>query len=60
MRAERRRKLDFAMSLVGNQVGVDAASVATGSDEIEAAGERLPARASLKPLYDPKSEKVTL
>lgn len=48
------------MSLVGNQVGVDAASVATGSDEIEAAGERLPARASLKPLYDPKSEKVTL
>ena len=37
---------------------VDADFVNAGSYEIEIAGERFPARASLKPLYDPKGEKV--
>ena len=37
---------------------VDADFVNAGSYEIEVAGERFPARASLKPLYDPKGEKV--
>lgn len=38
--------------------GEDAASVLFSSYEIEIAGERYAARASLAPLYDPKSERM--
>ena len=37
---------------------VDAAFVNAGSYEIEVEGERIPATASLRPLYDPKGEKI--
>ncbi|MDA1091498.1 MAG: FAD-dependent oxidoreductase [Proteobacteria bacterium] len=37
---------------------VDGDFIATGSYEIEVAQNRFPAKASLKPLYDPKSERV--
>ena len=38
--------------------GEDAASVLASSYEIDVAGSRVKARASLRPLYDPKSERV--
>ena len=38
--------------------GEDAASVLSSSYEIDVAGTRVAAEASLKPLYDPKSERV--
>ncbi len=41
-----------------NEGGVDADFVSAGRYEIEIAGERVPARASLRPLYDPKSERL--
>jgi 4-methylaminobutanoate oxidase (formaldehyde-forming) len=36
----------------------DRSWVMSGTYEIEVAGERVPARASLEPWYDPKSERV--
>ena len=38
--------------------GVDADFVNSGSYEIEVAGARIAARASLRPMYDPKAERV--
>ena len=38
--------------------GETPADTLAASYEIEIAGERVPAEASLKPLYDPKSERV--
>ena len=38
--------------------GEDAATVLTSSYEIDVAGTRVAATASLKPMYDPKSERV--
>ncbi len=38
--------------------GVDADFVNAGAYEIEVAGERVPAKASLRPMYDPKSERM--
>ncbi|SOH95166.1 4-methylaminobutanoate oxidase (formaldehyde-forming) [Monaibacterium marinum] len=38
--------------------GQSAAEVLASSYEIEVAGQRIPATASLRPLYDPKSERV--
>ncbi len=38
--------------------GEDAASVLASSYEIDVAGIRVPAEASLRPMYDPKSERV--
>jgi len=46
------------LGYVSNKAGVDADYVATGSYEIEIAGERFAAKASLKPLYDPASRRV--
>ncbi len=46
------------LGYVSDPGGVDAAFVRAGRYEIEVAGERIPAKASLRPLYDPKSEKV--
>ena len=38
--------------------GVDAEYVKSGSYEIEVAGQRYPAQASLRPFHDPKNERV--
>jgi glycine cleavage system T protein len=46
------------LGYVSDPGGVDAAFVKAGSYEIEVAGERIPARASLRPLYDPKSSRI--
>ena len=48
----------IGLGYVHYEGGVDAAFVNAGSYEIEVAGERLPAEASLRPLYDPRSERV--
>ena len=46
------------LGYVENPGGVDAAFVTAGSYEIEVAGERHAAEASLRPLYDPKGARV--
>ena len=46
------------LGYVEHQGGVDADFIAAGSFEIEVAGVRCPARASLTPLYDPKNERI--
>ncbi|MCY4060841.1 MAG: FAD-dependent oxidoreductase [Chloroflexi bacterium] len=43
--------------IAGDEV-ITAEYIRAGAYEIEVAGERIPARASLKPFYDPKSERV--
>ncbi|MBL6931901.1 MAG: FAD-dependent oxidoreductase [Rhodospirillales bacterium] len=48
----------LGMGYVENEDGVDAAFVNEGVYEIEIACVRFPATASLKPFYDPKSERV--
>jgi 4-methylaminobutanoate oxidase (formaldehyde-forming) len=47
-----------ALGYVENPDGVDADYVQSGAYEIEIAGVRYPATASLRPLYDPKSERI--
>ncbi|MFQ5784782.1 MAG: FAD-dependent oxidoreductase [Alphaproteobacteria bacterium] len=46
------------LGYVNHPDGVDAAFVKSGRYEIEVAGERVPAQASLRPMYDPKSERM--
>ncbi len=49
----------LAMGYMANPSGaVDAAYIDGGTYAIEVAGERLPARVSLQPFYDPKSLRV--
>ncbi|MCH9012678.1 MAG: FAD-dependent oxidoreductase [Proteobacteria bacterium] len=48
----------IGLGYIGHPDGVDADFVDSGSYEIEVAGERFAARASLRPLYDPKAERV--
>ena len=48
----------IGLGYVKNPEGVDADFVNSGRYEIEVACERIPAKASLRPLYDPKSERV--
>jgi glycine cleavage system aminomethyltransferase T len=49
----------LAMGYVSNLEGtVDAAYVDAGTYEIEVAGDRIAAHASLQPFYDPKSLRV--
>jgi 4-methylaminobutanoate oxidase (formaldehyde-forming) len=48
----------LGLGYVSHPDGVDGDFVASGSYEIEIACERFPAQASLRPLYDPKSERV--
>jgi len=43
---------------VENEEGVPANFIADGHFEIEVAGELHPAKASLRPIYDPKNERV--
>ena len=44
--------------VAGNGATVDAAFIAAGRFEVEVAGVRVPARASLRPFYDPNSARV--
>jgi 4-methylaminobutanoate oxidase (formaldehyde-forming) len=46
------------MGYVNNADGVNADFVKSGSYEIQIAGERFAAKASLRPMYDPKSERM--
>ncbi len=48
----------IGLGYVRNADGVDADFVKTGRYEIEVAGTRFAATASLRPMYDPKSERV--
>jgi glycine cleavage system T protein len=49
----------LGMGYVTNRDGIaDAAYINAGRYEIEVAGQRIPAAASLQPLYDPKSTRV--
>ena len=48
----------IGMGYVGHPEGVDPAFVNEGRYEIEVACERVPASASLKPLYDPRNERI--
>ncbi len=48
----------IGMGYVENDSGVDRAFVEAGSYEIEVAGQRLAARASLKAFYDPKHQRL--
>ncbi|TDJ61890.1 MAG: FAD-dependent oxidoreductase [Proteobacteria bacterium] len=50
----------IGMGHVEHEDGVNANFVNAGSYEIEVACERVPARASLRPFYDPKSERVRM
>ena len=45
------------LGYVENEKGVDADWIKEGTYEIEVACERYPAKASLRPMYDPKSER---
>ncbi len=48
----------IGLGYVEDEDGVDADYVTAGSYELEAAGVRYPARASLRPLYDPKGNRI--
>lgn len=48
----------IGLGYVGNKDGVDAAYVESGRYEIEVVGQRFGAKASLRPLFDPKNEKI--
>ena len=48
----------IGLGYVTNEDGVNADFVKSGTYEIEVACERIPAQASLRPMYDPKSERV--
>ncbi len=48
----------IGMGYVRHPDGVNADYIASGDFEIEVACERFPAQASLRPLYDPKSERI--
>ncbi|WP_412549681.1 glycine cleavage T C-terminal barrel domain-containing protein [Sinorhizobium meliloti] len=50
--------LSVALGLIEDRGGVDREFIASGSFEIDLAGERHPATAHLKCPYDPKSERV--
>lgn len=46
------------LGYVKNAGGVDAAFIKEGTYELLVAGEKIPAEASLRPMYDPKSERI--
>ena len=48
----------IGLGYVTNPDGVNADYVKSGSYEIQIAGERFAAKASLRPMYDPKSERM--
>ena len=51
-------RFNIGLGYVNNPDGVTADWVKEGTYEIEVACERFPAQASLRPLYDPKAERV--
>jgi len=48
----------MGMGFVENEDGATPDFINSGSYEIDIAGERYPAKASLRPMYDPKNERV--
>ncbi|MFC2028606.1 FAD-dependent oxidoreductase [Chloroflexota bacterium] len=48
----------MGMGFVENNDGATPSFINSGSYEIDIAGERYPARASLRPMYDPKNKRV--
>jgi 4-methylaminobutanoate oxidase (formaldehyde-forming) len=46
------------MGYVSGDARIDAEFISSGTYEIEIAGRRYPATASLRPFYDPKSERI--
>ena len=48
----------IGLGYVKNEEGVDADFVKSGTYELEVAGQRIAASASLRPMYDPKSERI--
>ena len=50
----------IGLGYVSHAAGVDADFINSGSYEIEIACERYSAKASLQPLYDPKSERIRM
>jgi 4-methylaminobutanoate oxidase (formaldehyde-forming) len=46
------------LGYVNNAEGVDAEFVNSGRYEIEVAGVRVAAKASLRPMYDPRSHRI--
>jgi 4-methylaminobutanoate oxidase (formaldehyde-forming) len=50
----------IAMGYVNHPDGVSADMVKNGRFELEVACERLPVRASLRPMYDPASDRMKL
>jgi 4-methylaminobutanoate oxidase (formaldehyde-forming) len=48
----------MGMGFVHHEEDASIEYINSGSYEIDIAGERHPARASLRPLYDPKNERV--
>jgi 4-methylaminobutanoate oxidase (formaldehyde-forming) len=46
------------MGFVENQAGATPDFINSGRYEIDIAGERYPAKASLRPMYDPNNERV--
>lgn len=49
-----------AMGFVNSDAGVNAEHINSGTYEVEIAGKRYAAKASLRPMYDPKSERVKI
>ncbi len=45
---------------VANEAGVSVDFVKSGQYEIQVSGKRYPARASLRPMYDPKGERIRI
>ena len=48
----------LGMGYVSGDARIDAEFISSGTYEIEIAGRRYPATASLRPFYDPKSERI--
>jgi 4-methylaminobutanoate oxidase (formaldehyde-forming) len=48
----------LGLGSIENKQGVTADFVSGGTYEITVAGVRYPAKASLRPMYDPKGERV--
>ena len=50
----------MGMGYVSNEDGVTVDLINSGGFEIQVAGERIPARTSFRPMYDPKGERVRM
>ena len=48
----------IGLGYVNHPGGVTSEFIRSGSYEIEVACERIPARASLRPLYDPENKRI--